>query len=156
VIAVGVTLWVGRGAFETPRLVASAAALVNQTGNPLPIFTAEPILRKRGILYDAEIELPTSPQAIELRVLPEVEARPSRYRVALVRIADDDSLTPIGSVAGLSPHDDGFVVVYFDSSKLTRGRYQLTVGGDVDTDAANEVSRFSIKLTPASDSSSTP
>jgi hypothetical protein len=38
--------------------------------------------------------------------------------------------------------------VYFDSSKLKRGRYQLAVRGDVGTDAADAVSLFKIKLIP--------
>jgi len=147
-IALGVTFWFGRGTFEAPKLVASLTALVDRSGNPLRIANTYAILRTRGTSYDAEIELPSIPQAIELRVLPEVEAHPARYRVAIARIADDDSLTSVGTVGSLTTGDDGFVVLYFDSSQLTRGRYQLTIGGDSNTDAANAVSTFKIKLIP--------
>jgi hypothetical protein len=156
VVAVGVTLWFGGRAFESPKLVASLNALVDQAGKPLLIANSYAILRTRGIAYDAEIELPASPQAIELRVLPEIEAQPARYRVAIARIADDDSLTSVSTVQGLVPADDGFVALYFDSTKLTRGRYQLTISGDVDTSAASAVSSFKIKLTPPVNSQPTP
>ena len=102
-------------------------------------------------MYDAEIELPPTPQAIELRVLPEYEAQPARYQVTLSRIADDDSLTTVGTVGGLAPDDEGFVRLYFDSMRLSKGRYQLTIGGDAGTSAANAVSRFKIRLIEPSD-----
>jgi hypothetical protein len=68
----------------------------------------------------------------------------------LARIADDDSLRAVGSMGGLIPGEDGFVSLYVDSSKLTRGRYQLALRGDAGTDAADAVSTFKIKLTPDS------
>jgi hypothetical protein len=142
-------LWFAQGAFETPKLVASLSALVDRAGKPLPVANSYAILRTRGVSYDAEIELPSTPQAIELRVLPEVEAHPAHYRVAIARVADDDSLSSVGTIDGLVPADDGFVALYFDSSQLTRGRYQLTISGDADTDAAGTVSSFKVKLVPA-------
>jgi hypothetical protein len=151
VVALGITLWIGRGGFEQSRLVASLTILVDRAGKQLPIANSYAILRTRGISYDAEIELPATPQAIELRVLPEVDAHPAKYRVAMARIADDDSLSSVGTLNDLTPAEDGFVTLYFDSSKLSRGRYQLTIGGDTDTDAAAQLSTFRIKLTiPAS------
>jgi hypothetical protein len=146
VVALGVTLWLGRSTFEAPRLVSSLNSLADRSGKPLKIANTYAILRTRGSSYDAEIELLPTQQAIELRVLPEVEAHPARYRVAIARIADDDSLTSVGAVGDLSPADDGFVVLYFDSSRFSRGRYRLTIGGDSNTDAANAVSTFKIKL----------
>jgi hypothetical protein len=156
VIAVGVVLWFDRGAVQVPRLVASVHALVDRAGKPLPIANTYAVLRTRGPAYDAEIELPPAAQAIELRVLPEVEAHPAHYRVAIARIADDDSLSSVGTIAGLMPSDDGFVALYFDSSSFTRGRYQLTISGDTDTDAASAISFFKIKLTPAVNSPPAP
>jgi hypothetical protein len=136
------------GAPPTPKLFASMSALVDPRGHLLPLARTYAILRTRGNGYDALVELPATPQGIELRLLPENSAHPARYRVSLARVADDDSLTTVGSVAGLTPSANGFVCVYFDSSKLTRGRYQLTIRGDVGTDAPDAVSLFRIKLIP--------
>lgn len=147
VVAIGVTLFVNRAAFQQPSLVASVTSLTDRAGKPMAIFSRYEILRLRGISYDAEIEMPATPQAIELRVLPEYPAKPNRYRVNIVRVGDANELLPMGSVDGLVPADDEFVTLYLDSSKFVRGRYQLTISGDADTDAANSVSKFNIKLT---------
>ena len=136
------------GAPQTPKLFASVRSLVDPVGHLLPMAHTYAILRTRGNTYDAFVELPANPQAIELRVLPENAAHPPRYRVSLARFADDDSLTTVGSVAGLIPNASGFVSVYFDSSKLMRGRYQLTISGDVGTDVPDGMSIFRIKLIP--------
>lgn len=146
VIALGVTFWLTRGAFESPSIVATASALTDRSGKPMAIASRYEILRLRGNSYDAEIEIPPTPQAIELRVLPEYPAKPNRYRVNIVQVNDANELLPMGSVEGLVPADDEFVTLYLDSSKFVRGRYQLTISGDVDTDAANSVSKFNIKL----------
>jgi len=146
VIAVGALIWIGRGVFAPTTLVASLNQLKDRGGHPLSIASTHAILRTRGPANDAEIELPDTPRAIELRVLPEIEAHPPRYRVALARIADDDSLTEAGSVANLTPAEDGFVTLYLDASQFTRGRYRLTIGGDRNTDAALSVSAFKIRL----------
>jgi len=148
VVALGVTLWFGRSAFEPPTLVASVSKLVDGAGKPLAIANSYAILRTRGFSYDADIELPVAAQAIELRVLPEVVANPARYRVAVARIGDDGSLTAVGAIKGLTPADDDFVTLYFDSERLSVGRYQLTISGDADTDAASAVSTFRIRLIP--------
>jgi hypothetical protein len=107
-------------------------------------------VRTRGNSYDAQIDLPDYPQAIELRVLPDIAAHPARYRATLARIADDDSSSEVGAVAGLIPDQDGFVLLYCDSSKLTRGRYRLSLGGDAGTDAVDSLSTFKLRVIPAS------
>jgi hypothetical protein len=146
VIAIGVTFWLSRESFDSPSLVASASALTDRAGKPMAIASRYEILRLRGISYDAEINLPSTPQAIELRVLPEYPAKPARYRVNITRVTETNEAIPMGSVAGLVPAEDEFVALYLDSSKFVAGRYQLMIGGDEDTDAASSVSNFNIKL----------
>jgi hypothetical protein len=148
ILAVCALLYFRGGAPPTSHLLASMSTLVDPAGHLMPLARTYAILRTRGTDYDALVELPTTPQAIELRVLPENSAHPARYRVSLARVTDDGSLSTIGSVAGLIPDANGFVSVYFDSSKLTHGRYQLTVRGDVDTDVPDTESLFRIKLIP--------
>ncbi|HEY6641816.1 hypothetical protein [Povalibacter sp.] len=146
-LAMGTLLWFGnRPAPREPLLVASATALVDSSGHPLPIFATYPVLRTRSASYDATIKLPQAAQTIALRVLPEVDAVPPRYRVALSVIADDDSLREVATLGELSADEDGFVPVYFNSTSLVRGRYQLALSGDADTSAADELSSFLIRV----------
>jgi hypothetical protein len=148
ILAVCALLYFRGVAPPASHLFATMSTLVDPAGHLMPLARTYAILRTRGTDYDALVELPATAQAIELRVLPETSAHPARYRVSLARIADDDSLSTVGSVGGLTPDGNGFVSVYFDSSDLTRGRYQLTVRGDVGTDAADAASLFKIKLIP--------
>jgi hypothetical protein len=145
-VAVGAFMFIHRAPSSQPTLVASATALVDRLGDPLPTIGAYTILRTRSISYDAEIELPKSPQAIALRVLPEVEAQPAQYRISLSSIADDDSLHEVAAIDALAPDADGFVPVYLNSAKLKGGRYQLVLSGDAGTSAANEASPFLIRI----------
>jgi hypothetical protein len=146
IIAIGAFLFINRSPSSQPTLVASATALVDRLGDPLPTLGTYTILRTRSISYDTEIELPRAPQTIALRVLPEVESQPARYRITLSSIADDDSLREIAAIGSLSPDADGFVPAYLNSANLSRGRYQLTLSGDVGTSAANEPSPFLIRV----------
>jgi hypothetical protein len=79
-------------------LVASATALVDRLGDPLPTLGTFTILRTRSASYDAEIDLPATPQSIALRVLPEVETQPARYRVSLSSVAQDNTAHGRGMV----------------------------------------------------------
>lgn len=147
VVSLGAIFWSAshRQAAE-PWLVASATALVDRSGDRLPVFATYPILRTRGGSYDADVELPKTAQAIGLRVLPEVAAMPPRYRISISAIADDDSLHEAAAVGNLIPDSDGFVPVYFDSARMRPGRYQLVLSGDAGTSAAHESSAFLIRV----------
>ena len=149
ILALGLFFVFRNSPHQLPTLAASLGGLVSPSGVTLRTGRAYAILRTRGSTYDAQIELPASPQAIELRVSPDLTAHPARYRVTLARIADDDSLSDVGTVGGLIPDPAGFVSVYVDSSKLTHGRYRLFLRGDAGTDAVDSVSLFTLKLSPA-------
>jgi hypothetical protein len=142
-LAVGVGLYGLRSPSRQPVLVASSGVLHTWRGTPLPLASSHMVLRTRGASYDAEIELPASAQTIELRVLPEYEAQQSRYRIALQAIADDDSLTPVAEVAGLTPGEDGFVPVFINTARIRPGRYQLTLTGD---SVASDASSFQLRF----------
>jgi hypothetical protein len=145
-VAVGVGLVVMRSPSMQPLLVASSGVLHDWRGARLPLASTHTVLRTRSISYDAEIELPPSAQAVELRVLPEYETQPPRYRIALQAIADDDSLRPVAEIGGLTPGDDGFVPVFLNATRIAPGRYQLTLTGDAGTSAASEESSFLIRF----------
>jgi hypothetical protein len=145
-IAVGVGLYVMGSPSLQPALVASSDVLHTWRGTPLPLASSHMVLRTRSASFDAEIELPGSAQAIELRVLPEYEAQPPRYRMTLEAIADDDSLSAVAEIAGLAPAEDGFVPVFVNTARIRPGRYQLTLTGD---EAAPGASAFQLRFAPA-------
>jgi hypothetical protein len=149
-IVIGAFFWVGRGAARQPLLVAAASSLTDRTGARLPVAAATyRILRTRGA-YDAEIALPASATAIALRVLPEMEPRPPRYRITLSAVADDDSLREMAAVSALQADAEGFVPVFMNSARLAAGRYQLALFADGDDEPSDAGSVFLIKITPSS------
>ncbi|HMN44562.1 MAG TPA: hypothetical protein PKE27_08320 [Povalibacter sp.] len=151
VIAVGLFVFFGRGPASQPALVASATGLVDRLRDPLPVVATAPIMRMRSTAADAELRLSAADQVFALRVLPEVEATPPRYRITLSSIGTDESLRGVGEIGALVPDAEGFVPVYVNSTKLAPGRYQLTLSGDTGTSAANDSSTFLIRVIPHSD-----
>ena len=142
VLAIG--LWRG---IETPRdstLVATASELMDSSGRPLTAGSTYALLRTRSSAYDAVIELPPEPRAIELRVRPEVAA--PVHSVALSRIQSDGSTTQIGNISQLKADADGFVPLYVDSSRLEAGPYLLVIT-PVEDRAATSTSAFRIRVT---------
>ena len=78
VLVLGISLLRWNADGGAPMLAASISKLVDQSGSPLPIASTYAVFRKRADAYDAEIELPASRQAIELRVLAVDSGRPKR------------------------------------------------------------------------------
>ena len=138
IVGLGAFLAFHRGPSSQPTLVASAAELVDRLGDPLPMVATRPIMRMRSTAADLNIQLPSSPQTIALRVLPEFETTPLRYRIALASIGDDESLHPVAKIGGLAPDAEGFVPVFLNSTKLSSGRYELALSADAGTSAENE------------------
>ena len=123
VLAIG--LWRGIEAPRDSTLVATATELVDRSGRPLASGSSFALLRTRSSAYDAVIQLPPEPRAIELRVRPETTA--ATYSVALSRIHPDGSVLQIGTVSELATQPDGFVKLYVDSSHLESGPYLLVI-----------------------------
>ena len=71
-IAVG--LWRGLDRPRDATLVGTARELVDHSGRPLASGSSYALLRTRSPAYDAVMELPPEPRAIELRVRPEAPA----------------------------------------------------------------------------------
>jgi hypothetical protein len=113
-----------------PFLAASIAALVDHAGRAVPTGATYAVLRTRMTNDDAVIELPASPEAIAIRVLPETPAQPPRYRVSLALVRADGTLEPVATIGRLQPAADGFVTVFADASALIPGHYQLAVSAD--------------------------
>jgi hypothetical protein len=141
VIAVGV--WRGIDMPRDATLVATAGELVDRTGRPLASGSSYALLRTRSSTYDAVIELPPDPRAIELRVRPDTPA--PVYTVALSRIHPDGSTLQIGNVNELQAQSDGFVRLYVDSSRLESGPYLLVITPAEDRAAASTTA-FRVKV----------
>jgi hypothetical protein len=145
-VAIGLGIFFKRGPSGPPMLARSAAALVVSGAAPLANIDRYTILRTRGTTVDAEVEIPTDPQAITLRILPEFEAQPARYRVTLDSVINDNSTKQIASVEGLVPDTNGFVSVFLNSSRIPVGTYNLAIAGDKDTTAADTPSLFTLAV----------
>jgi hypothetical protein len=141
VLAIG--LWRGVDVGHEATLVARAGELVDRTGRPLASGSSYALLRMRSAGYDAVIELPPGPRAIELRVRPETPA--PAYSVALSRIRPDGSVIQIGNVSELDAQADGFVKLYVDSSHLESGPYLLVITPAEDRTAASTTA-FRVKV----------
>jgi hypothetical protein len=147
VAAVALLFFYLRESPQRPTLAASAATLVDRSGASLAVTATHLLLRTRSAAaYDAEITITDSPQVIELRVLPEVETRPARYRVQLAAVAVGSDLQPVAEVGNLVPGEDGFVPVYLEPSGLAPGRYVLSIAGEAGTSTSNARSDFVISL----------
>lgn len=125
-----------------PLMVANVSSL----GGPTKVTSSHSVLRRRGGAFDAEVTLPDTAGAIELRVLPEFTLPDSRYRIALARIDFDDRKQQIAAVDDLTANDDGMVNVYLNAESVQPGDYELTIGGTA-TDGSR-TSRFLIRVWP--------
>ena len=150
-IMIAVALWRGVSIPDGGALMASATELVDSSGNPLTVAATYALMRVRGTTaYDAVVELPGEPKAIELRVRPESAA--PIYRAALSRIRADGSVVQVAMVNDLAAEADGFLRIYVDSSKLETGSYLLVLSATAD--GTNEIltSSFRLKTLAAGDS----
>ncbi|MBB6092930.1 hypothetical protein HNQ60_001808 [Povalibacter uvarum] len=148
-VAIALFLFIGRAPSLQPVLVASATALTDRLGDPLAVAASYDVIRMRSASSDPDtyIELPASAQVIPLRVEPQFEARPARYRIRLLSVGNHDSLYDVGTIAGLTPDpSDGYISVYLNSARLVHGRYALILAGDAGTSAENDESSFLIQV----------
>lgn len=141
-VVIGVGIWRGLSVPDGAALMATAADLIDRSSRPLAVGETYVLLRTRASDYDAIVELPVQPRAIELRVLP--EAQSPVYGGALSRILPDGSVEQIARVKGLKAQSDGFVRIYVDSSKLEAGPHLLVLSAAIE--GANESVTSSFRL----------
>jgi hypothetical protein len=144
VLAIGTLIFFVVPTTRQPALVAEASSVQDRSGRTVTIAGSYDILRMRGASDDAQIELPGAPHAIELRVLPETES--ARYTLTLLRLSDDGNPEQLASLASLAAGSDGFVTAYLNSGELSKGRYQLLLRSDANTDSPLAESRFTLTL----------
>jgi hypothetical protein len=150
VIALSFFLGYFRQPGSTPLLAALPASLVGTQGSALPVAGTVAVFRKRQDSVDAVIQLPATPQAIPIRVFPQVAAGAERYRVSLARVREDRSLGEATTVGQLRADADGFVTVFADASRLVPGSYRLAVSAEGDeTQDLTKAESFLIDVIPA-------
>jgi hypothetical protein len=154
VVAIGVALVRFEGGSQTasPLLAATAASLVDRQGAVLPVTRTLAVFRKRVAGADATLEAVAVPQAVELRVLPEMTVPSGDYRVALSLVTADRASEAVASIAGLRPGSDGFVSVFVDTSRLSAGFYQLDVQGTASGGSTVAAGTFRIQVRQSQDS----
>jgi hypothetical protein len=126
--AVGVLLWRN----TMPRadlLYSSLSALRAHSGASRSLVGHYTLLRTRSTNAEIVFSPPPPKQALELRVLPDIEPGADGYLVQLFRVRSDGSTEQraVASSAALQPGADAFVTLYADSGLLSVGRYQLKV-----------------------------
>jgi hypothetical protein len=131
---------------KAPAFAASLESLAQVSGRAPTLAATHTLLRVRGTAADAVIAVAPPGQAVELRVLPEIEAHPARYRAAMLAVSASGETKVIASIGGLLPNDEGLVVVFVEPGRLGTGRYRLSIAGDSGTDAANATSTFGIAI----------
>jgi hypothetical protein len=143
-VILGAGVWWARHVAQ-PMLAASAAALTPRFAAHLPVIDSYELQRTRTSSYDATIELPNTPAAIELRIRPSVRAVPARYRVTLAPLTESSG--EFAELGALDPASDGFVTIYLDGSKLSPTIYEIKLVGEGANDgAANEASVFLVEV----------
>ena len=142
VLGIGLLRWSSDSG--APMLAASISSLVDQSGNPLQIGNTYGVLRTRAGAYDAEITLPASQQAIELRVFPSSADRSGSYRASLSLVRENGGEEPPASIADLTPASDKFVTFFLDSAQLVPGEYRLAISREDGPSA--EAESFSIRV----------
>jgi hypothetical protein len=110
---------------KRPLIASVPTALLDEAGRPLPVFTRRYVMRMRGGGFDAQLQIPRSREAIELRILPEQSSEPAQYTLQISRIDEMQPPRPIGDLGHLRVGEDGYIAVYLDSAQLSPGIYEL-------------------------------
>ncbi len=125
---VGTLLWQNtqtRGA----ALYASLTDLPSHGSAARSLIAHFTLVRTRAANAEVQIATPPANQAVELRILPDVPAGSSGYRVELYRAQTDGSAAakPLAGSMATTPGADGFVTLYAKSELLGEGAYLLKV-----------------------------
>lgn len=129
-IAASTLLAVGMVAFRyaTPEavLAASPESLRRPFGSQLVVAGAGYTLgQTRSGLYDAEIALPEGRQAIELRMVLDMDPPIPPLAVTLVAVADDGSRKELLTLHEQRADERGIITLYLNSAAVRPGIYQL-------------------------------
>jgi len=141
-IAVG-AFWISLRQPIAQQFAAPSLSALVRDGVPLTSIGTHQLLRTRGTRADAIIELPRTPGAISLEILPEYDDPQKRYSVSIWRVGNE-GVQKLTQLQGLSADDRGLVVLFLDSSALQVGRYEIHLSTQSSWD--EQTSIFSVQL----------
>jgi hypothetical protein len=119
---VGAVYFVSRPA----TLGVSIAEVSGSFRSVLPVAGEYELLRLRSdATVDQEIELPSEPGAIRLRILPDDESA-SHYRATISAVRTDGPKV-IASVSDLAPDDRRYVTLFLNSERVPAGIYDIAI-----------------------------
>lgn len=137
-------VWLQRRNSVPEVLFLSPSAVAAHHHRPSPIRGTYVLARTRGSADVIDVRL-LDPGTIELRMLPADVSPDSRYVIDLRRVDRRDG-KHMGRIEGASAGADGYVVVYADSSELTPGEYEISLGEAVPTATHAVADRFVIRV----------
>lgn len=124
VIVVGVWMWAGRAPVESP--IAATLAELTSNGPLLRTASSHVLVKMRGPAALLDIQLPRERSAIELRMIPSARPENGEFRVQLGKVdPSDQRVIPIGETHAVASAEDGVVVAYLDSAKLSPGQIRV-------------------------------
>jgi anti-sigma factor RsiW len=123
VLIVGAWLWIGQTTVSP--IASTLAALSDRQGQPLHIASTHVLVKTRGPATLLGIPLPDRRSAIELRMIPSARPEDGAFRVRLGQLDAANAIVPLGETHARASAEDGVVVAYVDSAKLSRGRYAI-------------------------------
>ena len=126
-VGVGLAVVAGFGVLRTPAMGSTLAEVSGRFGAPLNVAADYELLRMRDSgEFDLRVELPATPAAIKLRVLPDEEEAAS-YRVTLSRDVEGGGAKIVASAEKLAPDELRYVTLFVSAEKLAPGAYSLMV-----------------------------
>ncbi len=126
VLAAGAALVASFVMLQAPMMGASVAEVSGRLGSQLPVVGAYEFVRMReSAEFDQRITLPSTPSAIEIRVLPDREGA-AKYRVTLSRDTDGGPRT-VATADGLVAGEDQYVSIFVRSENVEPGVYSLVI-----------------------------
>lgn len=145
---VGALLW-NNTQSRAPALYASLDEL--QAHGARALVAQFTLVRTRAAQAGVQVAAPPAQQALALRILPDVPAGSSGYRVELYRAQGDGAAAgkPLAISPASQPAADSFITLYANSELLGEGSYVLKVApaGTPAAGVAAEPEEFQIRVT---------
>jgi hypothetical protein len=138
ITGVGIVLW-------TWQLAGLSGGLQLTSAPTLDVGDTVAVMRLRSAsALSGSLELPAQPRSIELRVMPDVSQAPPGDTYSMSLAATSSGATKSSATLDhLAIGTDGFIHAYVDSSRLSAGRYRLTLRRE----ASGEADEFLILVT---------
>ena len=145
-VTLGGLLWLQLSS-STPVVLALSPKAFATRGREAPAILRSFILaRTRGEAPGVDLEAARSPGAIELRILPSTLTTGAQYNVQVGRHGLSGNGAIVGRFNAIAPAPDGYITLYLNAQKLTRGTYDVLLALSSPDGVHAEVDRFDIRV----------